>query len=53
MYVFVEVPDEELIWQDSVPALEKVQAEFKESQSGFKKVSLADMIVLGGCAGIQ
>ncbi len=33
--------------------LEKVQAEFNHSQSGKKKVSLADLIVLGGCAGIE
>ena len=34
-------------------ALEKVQAEFNESQSGNKKVSLADLIVLGGAAAIE
>jgi catalase-peroxidase len=34
-------------------ALEKVQAEFNAAQSDGKKVSLADLIVLGGCAGVE
>jgi catalase-peroxidase len=34
-------------------ALEGIQAAFNRSQSGGKKVSLADLIVLGGCAGIE
>ncbi len=34
-------------------ALEKVQKEFNRSQSGGKKVSLADVIVLGGCAAVE
>ncbi len=34
-------------------ALENIQAEFNQSQSGQKKVSLADLIVLGGNAGIE
>ena len=33
--------------------LEKVQQEFNSSQSGGKRVSLADLIVLGGCAGVE
>jgi len=33
--------------------LEKLQAEFNGSQSGDKRISLADLIVLGGCAGIE
>lgn len=33
--------------------LEQVQQEFNASQSGGKKVSLADLIVLGGCAAIE
>ncbi len=33
--------------------LEKVQAGFNAAQSGGKKVSLADVIVLGGCAAIE
>jgi len=33
--------------------LEGIQKEFNNSQSGGKKVSLADMIVLGGCAGVE
>jgi catalase-peroxidase len=34
-------------------ALEQVQSQFNEAQSGGKKVSLADLIVLGGCAGVE
>ena len=34
-------------------ALEQVQQDFKSSQSGGKKVSLADPIVLGGCAAVE
>jgi catalase-peroxidase len=34
-------------------ALEKTQEEFNSAQSGKKKVSLADLIVLGGCAAIE
>ncbi len=33
--------------------LERVQKEFNGSQSGGKQVSLADLIVLGGCAAIE
>jgi catalase-peroxidase len=33
--------------------LDAVQKEFNASQSGGKKVSLADLIVLGGCAAIE
>ena len=33
--------------------LESIQKEFNNSQSGSKKLSLADLIVLGGCAGIE
>src|SRR5205085_8451608 len=33
--------------------LEKVQKEFNAAQSGRKKVSLADLIVLGGCAAVE
>jgi len=33
--------------------LEGIQKEFNSAQSGGKKVSLADLIVLGGCAGIE
>ncbi|HID97280.1 MAG TPA: catalase/peroxidase HPI [Thermodesulfobacteriaceae bacterium] len=33
--------------------LQGIQEEFNRSQSGGKKVSLADMIVLGGCTGIE
>jgi catalase-peroxidase len=34
-------------------AIEGIQKEFNEAQSGGKKVSLADLIVLGGCAAIE
>jgi len=34
-------------------ALEGIQKEFNSAQSGGKKVSLADVIVLGGCAGVE
>ena len=33
--------------------LEDIQSEFNSTRSGGKKVSLADLIVLGGCAGIE
>jgi catalase-peroxidase len=33
--------------------LEAVQTEFNSSQSGGKRVSLADLIVLGGCAAVE
>lgn len=33
--------------------LEKIQAEFNKAQSGGKKVSLADIIVLAGCAAVE
>ena len=34
-------------------ALEKIQSDFNTGQTGNKKVSIADLIVLGGCAGIE
>jgi len=34
-------------------ALETLQAEFNGSHSGGKKISLADLIVLAGCAGVE
>jgi len=48
-------------WEVNQPAqlksvlgtLEKIQKEFNGAQSGGKKVSLADLIVLGGCAGVE
>jgi len=48
-------------WQVNQPArlqtvlqtLEGIRKEFNGSQSGGKKVSLADLIVLGGCAGVE
>ncbi|MGO4303189.1 catalase/peroxidase HPI [Cupriavidus sp. RAF12] len=33
--------------------LEGIQGEFNKAQSGGKKVSLADLIVLAGCAGVE
>jgi catalase-peroxidase len=48
-------------WEVNQPAqlktvlqtLEGIQKEFNSAQSGGKKVSLADVIVLGGCAGVE
>ncbi len=48
-------------WEVNEPAqlrrvlqtLEGIQHEFNSSQSGGKKVSLADLIVLGGCAAVE
>jgi catalase-peroxidase len=48
-------------WEVNQPAqlatvlksLEGIQREFNGSQSGGKKVSLADLIVLGGCAAVE
>ncbi len=34
-------------------ALEQIQQDFNSSHSGGKKVSLADLIVLGGCAAVE
>jgi catalase-peroxidase len=36
-----------------LPTLEAIQRDFNASRSGGKKVSLADLIVLGGCAAIE
>ena len=48
-------------WEVNQPAqlakvlktLEGIQSEFNGAQSGGKKVSLADLIVLAGCAGVE
>jgi catalase-peroxidase len=48
-------------WEVNQPAqlstvlqtLERIQQEFNSSQSGGKKVSLADLIVLSGCAAVE
>jgi catalase-peroxidase len=48
-------------WQANQPqqlarvlkTLEGIQSEFNQAQTGGKKVSLADLIVLGGCAGVE
>src|SRR4029077_7861627 len=37
----------------ALQTLESVQRDFNASQSGGKKVSLADLIVLGGCAAVE
>jgi catalase-peroxidase len=37
----------------ALQALEGVQAQFNDAQDGGKRVSLADLIVLGGCAGVE
>jgi catalase-peroxidase len=36
-----------------LPILEQIQQDFNRSQSGGKKVSLADVIVLAGCAAVE
>jgi catalase-peroxidase len=36
-----------------LPKLEAIQQDFNSAQSGGKKVSLADLIVLGGCAAVE
>jgi catalase-peroxidase len=36
-----------------LPALEKIQVAFNASQTGGKRISLADVIVLGGCAAVE
>ena len=48
-------------WEVNQPAelakvlqtLEEIQKDFNDAQSGGKKVSLADLIVLGGCAAVE
>ncbi len=48
-------------WEVNQPAqlaevletLEGIQKDFNSAQSGGKKVSLADLVVLGGCAGVE
>lgn len=42
---------EELV--QSLGFLERIQKAFNEAQTGGKKVSLADLIVLGGCAAVE
>jgi catalase-peroxidase len=37
----------------ALAALERVQQEFNAAQTGGKRVSLADVIVLGGCAAVE
>lgn len=39
--------------QKVIAVLEGIQNEFNSAQSGNKKVSLADLIVLGGCASVE
>jgi catalase-peroxidase len=36
-----------------LPKLEAIQKEFNGAQSGGKRISLADLIVLGGCAAVE
>jgi len=38
---------------EALETLEGIQKEFNDAQSGNKKVSLADLIVLGGCAAVE
>ena len=46
----VNEPDE---LAKALPVLEKIQQDFNQSQSGAKRISLADVIVLGGCAAVE
>jgi catalase-peroxidase len=39
--------------QQVLKVLEKIQTDFNAAQSGGKKISLADLIVLAGCAGVE
>ena len=39
--------------QNALQTLEEIQAEFNSAQSDRKRVSLADLIVLGGCAAVE
>lgn len=39
--------------QTVLQALEKIQIEFNTKQSGQKMISIADLIVLAGCAGVE
>ena len=39
--------------ENVLKALEDIQKDFNKTQKGGKKVSLADLIVLGGCAGVE
>jgi catalase-peroxidase len=41
------------VLKKTIPALEKVAEEFNNAQSGNKKVSFADVVVLGGCAAVE
>ncbi len=38
---------------ETLQTLERIQQDFNNAQSGSKKVSLADLIVLGGCAAVE
>ena len=38
---------------DVISVLKQIHEEFNSSQSGVKRVSLADLIVLGGCAAVE
>ncbi|MBW3562881.1 MAG: catalase-peroxidase, partial [Actinobacteria bacterium] len=38
---------------DVISELEEIQREFTDAQTGGKRVSLADLIVLGGCAAVE
>ena len=38
---------------EALPKLEQIQTEFNSAQAGGKRVSLADLIVLAGCAGVE
>ena len=52
-------PEKDWVWSEpaelanAVGTLEQVQQDFNRSQSDGKRVSLADVIVLGGCAAVE
>src|SRR5437660_105799 len=45
--------NEPAVLAEVLQTLEGIQKDFNSSQSGGKKVSLADLIVLGGCAAVE
>ncbi len=47
-----KVNDPEML-NKTIPALEKIQTEFNASATGGKKISFADLVVLGGCAAVE
>lgn len=57
-YLGPEAPKDDLLWQHPIPAetlgaLESIRKTFNDEQSDNKQISIADLIVLGGCAGVE